>query len=660
MTIVNNISKPIFIKYRNVLVCLFLSMATIAVYWQVQKYDFVNLDDNDYVYDNRHVQAGLTLESIKWAFTTTHSSNWHPLTWLSHMMDCQLYGLNSGQHHLHNLFFHIANSLLLFFIFRKMTDSSWRSSFVAVLFALHPLHVESVAWVSERKDVLSTFFWMLTIWSYIWYVERPAVKRYLLVIVFLTLGLMSKPMLVTLPFVLLLLDFWPLCRIRFQKAGVVKKFQQRSIVYRLVLEKTPLFVLVAMSSAVTFYAQKHGGAVASLDVTSLKVRIANALVSYVKYIGKMVYPSKLAVLYPYSEILQGWEIIGACLLLVSISFLAIRTIKQKPYFAVGWLWYIGTLVPVIGLVRIGKQSMADRYTYVPLIGIFIIIAWGVPELVAQWRYRKIWLTTLATVFITILMGMTWKQVGYWKNSITLFEHTLKITSNNYLPHNNLGVALQDEGRIDEAIDHYLKALQINPYYEKAHYNLGVALQDEGRIDEAIDHYLKALQINPDYEKAYYNLNEVLAFSREIDGNIDKIEKALKYKPNNPLLYCILGKLYRIKGKLDKAIEYYQKALSLQPKLLEAMYHLAKLFIIKMEYEKALSLYQEMIGILPNHPAAYYNIACIYARQNKPEKSVSWLKKAVEKGFDDWNHIKTDMDLRNIRGSSYYKDFIKGH
>jgi len=457
-------------KHHDVLLCLFLVVLTLAVYRQVQNFDFVNFDDHMYITENRHVKEGLTLKSTIWAFTTIHAANWHPLTWLSHMLDCQFFGMNSGRHHLTNLFFHITNSLLLFFVFRKMTGSSWQSGFVAALFALHPLHVESVAWVSERKDVLSAFFWMLTMWSYVWYVEHPGINRYLLVLLFFILGLMAKPMLVTLPFVLLLLDFYPLSRFQFQQSDDGNIFQQRSIYLRLVLEKLPLFVLAAISSAVTLYAQKRGGAVMSLDVIPIKVRIANALVSYIKYIEKMIYPSELAVLYPFQGMLPWWEITGAGLLLVSISFLAIRVIKQSPYYAVGWLWYIGTLVPVIGLVQIGRQSMADRYTYIPLIGLFIVIAWGVPEIVAQWRHRKILLTIFATVLLSILMTVTWKHLRHWGNSITLFEHTLEVTSNNYLAHNNLGVALDIQGRTQEAIDHYLKALRIKPDYVEAHNN----------------------------------------------------------------------------------------------------------------------------------------------------------------------------------------------
>jgi len=533
MTRINNRRKEFIIKHRDILVCLFFVMATLAVYWQVQTCNFV-FDDIQYVTGNRHIQEDFTLENIIWAFTTIHASNWHPLTWLSHMLDHHFYGMNSGWHHLTNLFLHIANTLLLFLVFRKMTGCLWQSGFVAGLFALHPLHVESVAWVSERKDVLSTFFWMLTMWSYIWYVENPVVHRYILVVLFFALGLMSKPMLVTLPFVLLLLDFYPLNRVQFKQVDGSANAQRKSIALHLILEKIPLFVLVVMSSAVTFYAQKKGGAVGSLEIYPFKVRIANALVSYVKYIGKMIYPSKLAVLYPHPGMLPWWNIVGACILLVSISFLAIRIVKQSPYFAVGWFWYLGTLVPVIGLVQVGRQSMADRYTYVPLIGIFIIIAWGLPELVAQWRYRNIWLATLGTVVLTILMAMTWKQVGYWKNSITLFEHTLKIlkiTSNNDVAHYNLGKYLEKQGRTAEAIEHYLQALQIKPDFVEAHNNLGLALEKQGRIEEAIEQYLQALRIKPDNEKAHNNL--AIAFFRKgnIEGAIAHFREALRINPD---------------------------------------------------------------------------------------------------------------------------------
>jgi len=580
MTRINIRSKEFIIKHHDMLVSLFIIIATFAVYWQVRNFHFVDYDDNKYIYENLHVQKGLTLESITWAFTTIQANYWHPLTWLSHMLDCQIYGNNPGGHHYTSLLFHIANALLLFIVFRKMTGRLWQSAFIAALFALHPLHVESVAWVSERKDVLSFFFWMLTMWSYIGYVKHQVFYKYVLVVLFFVLGLMSKPMLVTLPFVLLLLDFYPLNRFKIKLSDNSTNFQHRSNTFRLILEKIPLFVLATISSAITFYAQKKCGAVGSLEVYPIKVRIANALLSYVKYIGKMVYPTELAVLYPHPGMLPWWKITGACLILVFISFLAIRIVKQSPYFAMGWLWYLGTLVPVIGLVQVGRQSMADRYTYVPLIGIFIIIAWGVPELVAKWRYRKILLTMLATVFITILMAMTWKQTGYWENSITLFEHTLKITSNNYVSHNNLGLALYEQGRESEAIEHFVQALRIKPDCSEAHNNLGFALYKQGRESEAIEHYLQTLRIKPDYWQAHLNLGVALDKQGCTADAIEHYLQAIRIKPDCEKAHNSLAIALSRKGDIEGAIAHFKKALRINPDNIQVKNKLKKALIIK--------------------------------------------------------------------------------
>jgi tetratricopeptide (TPR) repeat protein len=582
MARINNRSKEFIIKHRDILVCLFLVMATFAVYWQVHNFDFVNFDDDDYIYENRHVREGLTLESITWAFTTMHASNWHPLTWLSHMLDSHVYGMNSGRHHLTNLLFHIANTLLLFFVFRKMTDSLWQSAFVAALFALHPCHVGSVAWVSERKDVLSTFFWMLTMWSYIRYAEHPAVSRYLLVVLCLTLGLMSKPMLVTLPFVLLLLDYWPLNRLQNDQAGTIGNSHLRSVTLNLVWEKAPLFALVVMASAVTFYAQKQGGLVVPLDVIPFNARAANALVAYVKYIGKMIYPAKLAAIYQHPGMLPWWKIAGAGLLLISISFVAIKALKQSPYFAVGWLWYLGTLVPVIGLVQVGNQAMADRYTYVPFIGLFIIIAYGVPDLVSQWEHRKKGLAVLATVILATLMAVTWKQVGSWKNSITLFEHNLKIAANHFVSHNSLGLALYRQGRTKEAIEHYLQALRVEPDYVEAHNNLGNALDKQGRTAEAIEHYLHAQRIKPDYEKAHSNLGVALYSQGRIEEAVEHYLIALRIKPDSVDAHNNLAITLFRNGNIEGAIAHFRKALRINPYHIHAKNNLKKVLTVQQQ------------------------------------------------------------------------------
>jgi len=566
-----NKSKTFFSRHPDILVCLLLVILTLSVYLQVKNHEFINFDDNEYVTDNRHVRAGFTLKGITWAFTAIHSSNWHPLTWLSHMLDCQIFGMNPGWHHLTNLFFHILSTLLLFIVFKKMTGNLWQSGLVAFLFALHPLHVESVAWIAERKDVLSTFFWMLTMWSYIYYVKAPGVKRYLLVLFLLALGLMCKPMLVTIPFVLILLDYWPLGRIQI-------KHPDKNIL----LEKIPFFVLVAISSMATFLVQKHSGSVSSLEIMPINTRIANALVSYGAYIVKMIWPSDMAALYPHPGIIPWWKVLVSSIFLISISYLSIRAIKKYPYFTVGWFWYIGTLIPVIGIVQVGAQSMADRYTYIPLIGIFIIISWGISEIITRWPHIKTALIAITSVILFALMSITFLQVRYWKSSITLFEHALDVTSNNYLLHNNLGIALQKLGRADEAMEHFLETLRIHPEFEDAHSNLGVILAGKGRTDEAIKHYLEALRINPKSEEAHNNLGFDLQKQGRIDEAIGHYLKALRIKPDFEEAHYNLGNALFRKGDIDGAIACFQNVLQINPNSIQAKNNLNKLLTIKKQ------------------------------------------------------------------------------
>ncbi len=506
----------------DVLVGLLLCLITLVVYWQVMDHGFITYDDDKYVTKNPYIQKGLTIESITWAFTTMSASNWHPLTWISHMLDYQLFGLNPGWHHLTSLFIHLANTLILFFALKRMTDALWRSAFVAGLFALHPLHVESVAWVAERKDVLSTFFGLLTLWGYARYIERPGAVRYLLPLVFFVLGLMAKPMVVTLPFVLLLLDYWPLKRFQLGHSGG----------WRLILEKVPFFVFTTVSCIVTYIAQQGGGAVISSDVYPFTVRVANALVSYIGYIGKMIWPSNLALLYPHPQTLPGWQVAGACLLLVCISLLALKNVSRRPYFIVGWLWYLGMLVPVIGLVQVGAQAMADRYTYMPLVGIFIVVGWGASDLVAQWRFKKAGLSISAGTILLALTTVTVSQLGYWKDSITLFERSLNVTKNNYIMHNNLGVELKNKGRIAEAIHHYEASLSINADgYADAHNNYANIIAGQGRVAEAIRHYSDALRINPGNADVHNNLGVALFRSGDIEGAMFNFREAIRIRPD---------------------------------------------------------------------------------------------------------------------------------
>jgi len=566
----SSVDKKLILNARpEIMVCLFLVIATLAVYWQVRNHSFVNFDDGMYVTDNYHVRAGLSPESVKWALTETEAANWHPLTRLSHMLDVQLFGMNAGAHHMTSMFFHLANTLLLFFVFKRMTGCVWQSGIVAALFALHPLHVESVAWVSERKDVLSAFFWLLTMGGYVLYVERPGKIRFLIPLLFFALGLMAKPMLVTLPFVLLLMDYWPLGRLggAMMPLGIMAQPAtggQGAFILRLVIEKIPFFALSAASCWMTIHAQQGKGAVGSLERFPIVVRVTNAVVSYVKYIAKTIWPQNLAAYYPHPGIVSWWWVLGASLLLVAVSILAIRTIRQWPWFIVGWLWYLGTLVPVIGLMQVGTQAMADRYTYVPLIGLFIITAWGFAELIAGWRNKKKLLVLAGASLIITLMVSSWFQVRHWKNSITLFQHAVEATSKNFLAYEKLGVALTARGKPAAAIMHFKEALRIKPDNEGVHLNLANALLSKGKIDECIRYYQKVLRDHPGYATLHHNLGVVLVREGKINSAIVHFRKAFRIKPDYAQAHNSLGVALVYQGLVEEAMVHFRKALRIKP------------------------------------------------------------------------------------------------
>jgi tetratricopeptide (TPR) repeat protein len=513
-------------KYWFIFICAAMTIVTLAVYWQMHRYDFVNFDDPYYVTKNPHVLNGLSHDGVIWAFTTIHTGYWHPLTWLSLMLACQLFGPGPGGFHFINVLLHLANTLLLFAVLKKMTGSLWPSAFAAALFALHPLHVESVAWISEHKDVLSTFFLMLTIWAYARYAEQPKVARYLWVAVFLALGLMAKPMLVTLPFALLLLDYWPLSRLG----------PKRSLT-NLVIEKIPLFVMAAAVCAATFIAQKRSGAIGGTGNFSFPVRLANACISYMRYIVKMFWPARLAVIYPHpGRNVSIFYAAASVISLLVITILVIRFTKSRRYLFTGWFWYLGTLIPVIGIVQAGSQGYADRYTYTPLIGLFIIIAWGFKDLSAKWKYRQIILGASAVIIISAMAVCTFFQAGYWRDSISLFEHTLEITKDNYMAHQSLAEALHDQGKIEQAIEHCHKALQIDKNFVPADISLGSLMNDQGKNDEAIQYLTTAIQLDP-AGRAYGELGRA---------------------------YGELGRAMADKGKMSEAVALFEKAIVLEP------------------------------------------------------------------------------------------------
>jgi tetratricopeptide (TPR) repeat protein len=569
-------------------ICALLAVTVAAIYWQTLTFKFTNYDDQTYVTENTHVQAGLTADGVKWAFTTLSGSNWHPLTWLSHMLDWQIYGNRPGLHHLTNGLIHLLNAILLFFILSRMTGSVWRSAFVAALFAVHPLHVESVAWVAERKDVLSALFWILTMGAYARYARSPSVKRYLPVLLLLALGLMAKPMLVTLPFALLLLDYWPLRRLKGN-------------FWALLLEKMPLIALAAASSVVTYVAQQKGGSVAALQALPLDRRVSNAIISYVTYMGRMFWPLHLAVFYPSShEAFQVRLVAGAAFILVALTAFAILQRKKQPYVAVGWLWYVGTLVPVIGLVQVGEQATADRYTYIPLIGLFLAIAWLAPALIPRtkrrWRKsesdaaatgtKEIVLAGTAVAVVLALTVAARVQAGYWRDSIALFSHALAVTTDNEVAHNNLGLALADDGRTKEAAQQYQEALKVSPTDPDANYNFGLALAGQRRYEQAAEHYRISLKSRPNSPKALDSLGTALAMLGHPDRAIDCYRKSLELDSDNARAHNNLANALFKQGQLDESVLEYRAALRLKPDLKEAHSNLSIALFYKGDYAGA--------------------------------------------------------------------------
>jgi len=603
-------------------VSLALIAVNLIVYASVWHDDFVNYDDYQYVSENADVSGGLTWHGVAWAFTTGAAANWHPLTWLSHMLDVQLYGLNPGAHHLTNLLLHIANTLLLFGLLHRMTGALGRSAFVAGLFAVHPLHVESVAWVAERKDVLSTLFWMLTLWAYVAYVRKPRLRRYLVVLLFFALGLMAKPMLVTLPFVLLLLDFWPLGRMAPGPNPAGRWAPSRewwATVVHLVWEKLPLLALSVASSIVTFVVQRRGGSVVSLDAIPLNLRLANALASYVAYIGKMLWPAHLAVLYPYAQSLPRWWIAGAFLGLIGTTVAVIWASRRHPYLPVGWLWYLGTLVPVIGLVQVGPQAMADRYTYIPLIGLFILVAWGVPDLLVRWRLRRIALPTAAGLVIAACAIAARGQVQYWESGTALWTHALEVTTGNYVAHTDLGVVLARQGRTDEAIREFREALRIKPGYADGHNKLGRALAEQGRLDEAIAHYTEALRNDPASAEAHNNLGLALARQGKLDESTHEFLEALRIQPDSAEVHNNFGVVLAGQGRTDEAIHEFQEALRIKPDY-EAHYSLGIALAKQGRTDEAIHEFLEALRIKPDDQEARRSLEYLTRRGNRLEPS----------------------------------------
>ena len=624
----------------TIIVCGLVAI-TLIVFGQTIRHDFVNYDDDTYVYQNPQVLHGVTIRGCSWAFTHSHSANWHPLTWISHMLDCQVWGLQPGGHHLTSVLLHAVAAVLLFIVLRRMTGALWRSAFVAALFAVHPLHVESVAWIAERKDVLSGVFFVLTLVAYVYYVGKPGSwGRYLLLVGLFALGLMSKPTLVTTPFVLLLLDYWPLRRFSAQPLGKSRHRQTtQSRAWVPIIEKLPLFVLCAASSLATILAQKSSiTAVAGLP---LAWRIKNAVVSYVLYLREFIWPARLAVLYPHPENnLSLWQVSLAIVVLALITTGTFVLRKKRPYLIVGWLWYLGMLVPMIGLIQVGFQSRANRYTYLPHIGLYIMVAWGLTDAVASLPKRRPVLSAAGVVVLLLLTSLASIQTSYWKNSESLWIHTLRVTSDNAVAHNNLGNFYLDHDRVDEALEQYKVSLDISrPFadqksrlglseraYADAENNFGLALTKKGRTNEAVAHFERVLSRFANNPKAHLNMGNVLLNEGRPDEAIVHYRKALMAYPAYADAHFNLGNALVQKAEVDQAIAQYEQTLDIQPDFAEAENNIGIAFLRKGSVGQAIAHWDRALHIQPNFFDVLNNLAWVLS--TFPEDSVRDGSKAL--------------------------------
>ncbi|MCX5848923.1 MAG: tetratricopeptide repeat protein [Deltaproteobacteria bacterium] len=548
-------------KYIYIIIIL-LTVACLAAFGRIAGNDFINFDDPGYITENYQIQQGINPQTIKWALTTSYFTYWHPLTWLSHMLDWRLFGANASGHHLVSLFLHIGAVIFLFLFLNKTTNNLWPSAFAAAFFALHPLRVESVAWAAERKDVLSMFFGMASIYAYSFYAENSRLSRYFICLLLFAFGLMSKPILVTLPFVLLLLDYWPLER--WQRALSSPAESRFKFAGRLVWEKIPFFILTIASSIITYWGQHKVTAVVPTETLTLPTRISNAIVSYAAYVEKFIWPLNLAVFYPYDSFLPLWKILTSGLILILITSAVLYYIKKLPFLFTGWFWYLGTMIPLIGLIQVGAHAMADRHTYLPSVGIAIMLTWGIPLLFPRKDIRKKVLFPAAIAIICVLAVLTFRQCGYWKKRITLYSHALVATKNNYMAHSNLANDLAEEGKTKEAFYHYDEAIRIRPDLAEPYYNRGTAYGELGQYNLAIEDLNKAMRLNPYYVEAYYNRGIVYAKLGQYQIAIEDFNEAIRLNSNYTEAYYTRGIVYMKLDQYQRAISDFDEIIRLQP------------------------------------------------------------------------------------------------
>jgi tetratricopeptide (TPR) repeat protein len=666
-------------------------LAVFAVYGQVSDYEFISFDDHYYITDNPHVRSGLSLNSIKWAFkfpSLGERSYWHPITWISHMIDVQLFGLDPGWHHISNLFYHSINTILLFICLKIITQKVWRSAFVAALFALHPVNVDSVAWVAERKNLLAVMFMFFSIIAYYYYTIKTEILLYSSVAVFFCIGLLAKPTIVTLPFILLLLDIWPLKRIKIADLNAKTPMDAIKIsrVIPMLFEKMPLFIISIISIVISSSSMSRIAATVPTDIVPLKLRVANAAVSYIKYLGKIFWPSNLTIFYPYPEIIPSWEVWSSVAIILTITIISLLIYKIKPYSTVGWFWYVGTLVPVLGIVQGGRwPEIAERFLYLPMMGILIIAAWAYYDL-GEKMNKNIVVHLIAITILLVFSCKSYLQAGNWKNSETIFRHGVEVNNNDYISHLNLGATLKNQGKLDEAEYHFREAIRIKPDYSDACYNLATVYVEKGKLDEALRYFYETIRISPFDADAHYYMGILLASKGKVGESIDHLQEAIRLNPLNEEAYVMLGSIFEGINDYRGCAYYYQQALRVNPDNKKAkdelqitlskensksgdstssteledprtIYDLAVKYAMQGRLENSMILLGRLKRLQPDNPNVFYNLACLYARRDDKVNAVRCLKIAVEKGFSNWKLLRCDKDLVNIMESKYFKRLL---
>jgi tetratricopeptide (TPR) repeat protein len=642
--------------WQILLVSAALAVSILAAFEGVRHNEFVRYDDPEYITENPHIQSGLTAQTIKWAFTSGYAANWHPLTWLSHALDVQLFGMNPLGHHLHSLALHIATTILLFWVLQSMTGALWPSAFVAMVFGLHPLHVESVAWAAQRKDVLCVFFWMLTMAAYLSYARRGGALRYLLVVACFALGLMAEPVIVTLPVILVVLDFWPLGRMSKAHADEdaadvsLAKFRQASLI-RLIVEKVPLFVLALASAIVTFLVQQKGGTTADVDF-GLGFRISNAIVSMIGYLYKIVWPVGLAVVYPLP--LDGWPawkpMVGV-IALALVSAFVVCSAKKRPWLLTGWVWYLVTLIPVIGLVQVGSQALADRYTYLPSVGILIMLSWAAAELSAGWPHRAAIGAVLSGLVGAAMIIGTHTQVSYWKDSASLYAHALSVTRDNYIIERYLGTLLQNRGRLDEAEEHYRRSVRIHPGFTEGYLALGQMLETEGKLGEAVQLYEQAAKLNPSDYQPFYKIGAIEAQQGSLDDAARHLRQSIQLNPSFARAHVDLGQVFAAQGKYDDAIRCYEQAIRLNPTDFKSYSKMGVAKARKGLANEAADCFRQSIQLKSDYAESHLGLGIVLQEQGRIDEAAAQFRSVLKVEPDDYAALANLADCLQIQGKT---------